>query len=283
MSTSAIPQPASPSTGSVAVVAASRELRLLPQRALLDTASRSLMVADLHLGKAATFRAHGLPVPSGTTERTLARLDALLAGTAARSLFLLGDLLHAPEALRPSITKALADWRARHARVEVILVRGNHDARAGKLPAGCGIDTVAPGHRLGELRLLHEPPGACDLDPPASRVDAPRGDPSCDDQDRPATHWIAGHLHPVARLGRRADALRLPCFWQRPAGVVLPAFGEFTGGWPVVPAPADRLHVTDGERVLSLPPRRRYGSRTIGPEVCLDSSARCASAAAASG
>jgi len=26
------------------------------------------MVADLHLGKAATFRAHGLPVPSGTTE-----------------------------------------------------------------------------------------------------------------------------------------------------------------------------------------------------------------------
>jgi metallophosphoesterase superfamily enzyme len=68
MSTSAIPQPASPSTGSAAIVAASRELRLLPQRALLDTASRSLMVADLHLGKAATFRAHGLPVPSGTTE-----------------------------------------------------------------------------------------------------------------------------------------------------------------------------------------------------------------------
>lgn len=264
MSTSAIPQPACPSTGSAAIVAASRELRLLPQRALLDTASRSLMVADLHLGKAATFRAHGLPVPSGTTERTLARLDALLAETAARSLFLLGDLLHAPEALRPSITKALADWRARHARVEVILVRGNHDARAGELPAGCGIDTVAPGHRLGELRLLHEPPGACDL-------------------DQPATHWIAGHLHPVVRLGRRADALRLPCFWQQPAGVVLPAFGEFTGGWPVVPAPADRLHVTDGERVLSLPPRRRYGSRTIGPEVCLDSSARCASAAAASG
>lgn len=196
------------------------------------------MVADLHLGKAATFRAHGLPVPSGTTERTLARLDALLAGTAARSLFLLGDLLHAPEALRPSITKALADWRARHARVEVILVRGNHDARAGKLPAGCGIDTVAPGHRLGELRLLHEPP---------------------DDgqSEREGAFALSGHLHPVCVLGNRADRLRLPCFRVRPHDAVLPAFGEFTGGWQVRPVPGERVFVTDGTRVLELSRRPR--------------------------
>lgn len=238
MSTSAIPQPACPSTGSAAIVAASRELRLLPQRALLDTASRSLMVADLHLGKAATFRAHGLAVPSGTTERTLARLDALLAETAARSLFLLGDLLHAPEALRPSITKALADWRARHARVEVILVRGNHDARAGELPAGCGIDTVAPGHRLGELRLLHEPPGD--------------GHPG-----REGAFALSGHLHPVCVLGNRADRLRLPCFRVRRHDAVLPAFGEFTGGWQVRPVPGERLFVTDGARVVELSQRPR--------------------------
>jgi len=233
--------PAIRSTGSVAIAAGSHEVLLLPQRALLDCASRSLMVADLHLGKAASFRAHGLPVPSGTTERTLARLDALLAQTGARRLFLLGDLLHGPEALRPAVTTALAGWRSRHAQVEVILVRGNHDARAGELPADCGIDTVAPGHRLGGLRLLHEPPVEA-----AAASDA--------------AFSLSGHLHPVCVLGKRADRLRLPCFRVRGHDAVLPAFGEFTGGWQVRPDPGDRLFVTDGERVAELPQRSRPGA-----------------------
>lgn len=42
---------------------------LLPERALWWPAQRMLMVADAHFGKAATFRARGVPVPAGSTDR----------------------------------------------------------------------------------------------------------------------------------------------------------------------------------------------------------------------
>jgi metallophosphoesterase superfamily enzyme len=48
---------------------------------------------------------------------------------------------------------------------------------------------------------------------------------------------VAGHVHPVAVLGKGADRLRLPCFaLRRPARqLLLPAFGHLTGGYAVSP------------------------------------------------
>jgi len=51
--------------------------------------------ADLHLGKAATFRRAGIPVPEGTSARDLARLATLVRDTGADRLLILGDLFHA--------------------------------------------------------------------------------------------------------------------------------------------------------------------------------------------
>ena len=61
-------------------------VELLPGRAAMLPVSRSLLVADLHLGKAATFRKAGLPVPEGSAQRDLARLRGLVEATAARRL-----------------------------------------------------------------------------------------------------------------------------------------------------------------------------------------------------
>ena len=58
---------------------AGESLQLLPERALWGPAGRTLFVADLHIGKAATYRALGQPVPGGTTRENLARLDGLIA------------------------------------------------------------------------------------------------------------------------------------------------------------------------------------------------------------
>ena len=52
------------------------ELRLLPDPALWWPAEATVFIADLHLGKAASFRALGQPVPGGTTRDNLQRLDA---------------------------------------------------------------------------------------------------------------------------------------------------------------------------------------------------------------
>jgi DNA ligase-associated metallophosphoesterase len=209
---------------------------LLPQRGVWLPAYRALVVADVHLGKAASFRALGVPVPGGTTDATLARLGALVDALAPAMLIVLGDLLHGPVAQRAAAVDALARWRARRAGVDVVLVRGNHDGRAGDPPPRCGVRALDAPFALGSLRLCHEPD-----DGPARRADPQRA------------HVFCGHVHPVYRLRGRADALRLPAFWLRRACTVLPAFGDFTGGWAVTPLRGESVLISDGERLHRVP------------------------------
>jgi uncharacterized protein len=219
--------------GAHRVAAGGHELMLLPQRGAYLPSERALLVADVHLGKAATFRSLGVPVPAGTTEATLARLSGLIDALQPRSLYVLGDLLHGPPAQSAPAVDLLARWRDRHHRVRVVLVRGNHDASAGDPPPRCGIDVVDEPHPLDDLLLCHEP------------------------RARPGNYVLAGHLHPAYRVTGRADSIRLPCFWIRARYAVLPAFGEFTGGASIAVNDGDQVFVTDGERVH--PVRRRRG------------------------
>lgn len=212
------------------VLWAGETLELLPDPALYWPARETAFVADVHLGKAATFRALGQPVPAGTTARNLERLDALIGARRVSHLVVLGDLLHARQARNPALLGALADWRARHAHLAITLVRGNHDDRAGDPPASLSIEVVDEPWLLGPFACCHEP-------------------------RTHGTHFVlAGHVHPVCRIhGAGRDSLRLPCFAMREGGVILPAFGEFTGGWRVEPEPGLALHAVGGGAVWSLP------------------------------
>ncbi len=55
------------------------ELWLLAEKAIYWPAQQALLIADIHFGKAAAYRRLGQPVPHGTTQANLQRLDALLA------------------------------------------------------------------------------------------------------------------------------------------------------------------------------------------------------------
>ena len=92
-------------------------LELLAAGAIHWRARRCLVVADAHFGKAATFRARGVPVPRGTTRDTLARLEAVRARTQPATLVFLGDLFHAPEAHAPATVEHLGTVGARHLHV----------------------------------------------------------------------------------------------------------------------------------------------------------------------
>lgn len=212
------------------VAAGGEALLLLADKAVWWPARRTLLVADLHFGKAATFRALGVPVPRGTTSATLAALDALLARWPAERLVVLGDFLHGAHAHAPATLAALARWRARHAGLALTLVRGNHDERAGDPPAALGIEVVGEPLRIGGLALCHHPRALA------------------------GAYTLAGHLHPCVSLGGRAhDRLRLACFHFRAELAVLPAFGSFTGMHPVRRAPGDRIFaIADGD-VVALP------------------------------
>ena len=209
---------------------AGERLWLLPERALWWPAQGVLWIADLHLGKAATYRALGQPVPAGTTHENLARLSRLLAHYRPAQLVFLGDFLHAAEARTPSVLDALAQWRALHPDLPCVLVRGNHDSRAGDPPSSLGIQVVDEPCLLGPFAACHHP------------------------QQHPTHSVIAGHLHPAVSLrGRAHERLRLPCFCFEEGQAILPAFGEFTGGWTVAPAPGLRLYPVGGQTVWALP------------------------------
>lgn len=219
--------------------------RLLAQRALWWPAEATVFVADVHLGKAETFRALGVPVPSGPTQASLDRLAVLVDGCAARRLVVLGDLLHARPAQQPATIDALRAWRRARPGLHVVLVRGNHDDRAGDPPPDLGIETVAADTPLGPFSLCHEP------EPDGGPVAAV----STDRVSGAAPGYrLAGHQHPAVRLhGRAGDSVRLPCFRVGSTQAVLPAFGDFTGGWTVSRTVADRLFAIAGERVFEVP------------------------------
>ncbi len=68
--------------GSMRISFAGERLVLLPDRAIYWEKRATLLVADVHLGKGAAFRAMGVPVPAGNSAKDLKRLSALLAATA---------------------------------------------------------------------------------------------------------------------------------------------------------------------------------------------------------
>ena len=205
---------------------AGEELVLAPERAALWRTRGMLLVADLHFAKAATFRAGGVFVPSGTTGETLVRLDALIARLAPSSIVFLGDFLHAAEGRNVEMFSVLAEWRRKHAAIGMTLVRGNHDLRAGDPPPEVGITCIDGPHPAGPFVLAHHP------------VADTRG------------YVLAGHVHPCAVLtGRGGERLRLPSFHFGAGAGILPAFGEFTGSAKVPAVEGDEVWVVADEEV----------------------------------
>jgi uncharacterized protein len=215
-------------TPAIAEVAGER-LVLLPERAAYWERTKTLLVADPHFGKAAAFRAAGVLVPRGTTTETLQRLDASLEHTGAERIVFLGDFLHAKEGRAPETLRTISAWRDRWPEIEMILVRGNHDARAGDPPKEMRIVCVSG--------VMPEPPFAFAHHP----VRSDEG------------YVVAGHIHPGVTLrGAGKQASKLPCFWFARETAVLPAFGEFTGLAVVSPTEGDRVWVVADGSVVSV-------------------------------
>lgn len=203
---------------------------LLPEHALWWPEGCVLFIADLHLGKAATYRALGQPVPGGTTAENLRRLSLLVAHYQPAQLIFLGDFLHARHARTVSVLSQLALWRSQHASLSCALVRGNHDSRAGDPPPELNIRVVDEPHLVGPFAACHHP------------------------QQHASHAVLAGHQHPVVQLqGPGRDRLRLPCFVFDQRSAILPAFGEFTGGYTVAPQAGVQLFAAGGQSVWRLP------------------------------
>ncbi|MFN6190878.1 MAG: ligase-associated DNA damage response endonuclease PdeM [Planctomycetia bacterium] len=210
------------------------DIVLLPGRAALLPASRTLLVADLHLGKAATFRRFGMPVPEGSAQQDLARLERIVLEHGVGRLLVLGDLFHAKGGFTERVKAEFAATRSRMQGTEVVLVLGNHDRPLAKSAAGLGIDAIVPALDEPPLHFVHEP--ATDI--------------AAADRD---VFTIGGHLHPTLSIrSPSGDRLADRCFYADESVLVLPAFGSFTGGHRVEPREGSRLWIARDDGVADV-------------------------------
>lgn len=209
-------------------------LQLLAARGVWDPVRRTLLVADLHLGKAETFQRAGVPLPSDGDLTTLNALLALCQRWSPAQVFVLGDLIHSRLGLTPGLLQQL-EALPQLIGCPLRLIGGNHDQ-------GSVIGSLRqePPQSLGPWWLSHEP------DPQADKLN------------------LCGHLHPVACLGRGSTRVRLQCFSldRSRARLALPSFGCLTGGHPTSQAESLWL-IADGAIVAwkQQSSSHRHGSR----------------------
>ena len=142
----------------------------------------------------------------------------------------LGDFLHDAQARMPQLLASLQAWREQHAGLRCTLVRGNHDSHAGDPPVELRFESVDEPYLIGPFAACHHP------------------------RPHPTHVVLGGHLHPVCKLqGSGRDSLRMPCFVREEGRLILPAFGEFTGGWLMEPMPGRRFYGIGGDAVWPLP------------------------------
>jgi len=107
-------------------------LWLHPEKVIYWPATRTLLVADLHLGKEHAFNRAGIPIPQGPSDSTLSKLMQLVDKSAAERLIVLGDFMHAaPSADEPWLTSLRRALNLR-ATLDMHIVAGNHDKPCGR-------------------------------------------------------------------------------------------------------------------------------------------------------
>jgi uncharacterized protein len=208
---------------------AGEPILLLPHRAAYWPATRTLLIADLHLDKCEIMRSVGLPIPRALLEEQITRLDAAIQATNAQRVLVVGDLLHAPAGLTGPMVERFAAWRAA-APIEVAIVPGNHDRALARIADAWRLTILSAEHTEGPFTFVHDP------------AHRPRN----------AAYAWAGHIHPTITLRTAADAMKLPCFHLTPRMAVLPAFSAFTAGAPAKVARTDRVFAIANATVVQV-------------------------------
>jgi len=205
-------------------------LRLLVDKALYWPAARTLIIADLHLGKAMHFRKAGIAAPAGVEQENLDRLQRVVQRIRPREVLLLGDLFHSHW---NGSWDAFVAVRRMHEGIAFTLITGNHDILHPDVYRRADIGREAQ-RVSGPFVFTHHP------------------DP------HPHQYNVAGHIHPGVRMiGKARQSFTLPCYFFGAAAAILPAFGGFTG--------VHVLRPTSGDRVFAL--TKNVVLRCMGPNM----------------
>ena len=199
---------------------------LCPIPSMYWKSENTLIISDVHLGKASHFRINGLRIPSNVIEQNFIQLDLVLKRFSPRRVLFLGDLFHSSF---NEEWNRFEKWIADYDHMEFVLVEGNHDVLDPKKYSSIGIKVVEELIE-GPFLFTHIPL----------------------EEDR-SEYNIAGHIHPGVRLrGKAKQSMRLPCFFFGKHQGILPAFGELTGQHALRPKKSDSIYIVAKDAVIKV-------------------------------
>ncbi|RZK49290.1 MAG: ligase-associated DNA damage response endonuclease PdeM [Pedobacter sp.] len=176
---------------------------LTNQRVVYWGAEEALILSDLHIGKAAHFRKHGIALPTQVQQADLARLKYLMEHFGAKKLIIVGDMIHAQSNVE---VMAFGEFLKSIFPVQIILIKGNHDKLKDEFCLQLGVHEVYTQWLYRGIRFTHE------------------------NQADSTLPQLSGHIHPGYELFLPTrKSLRLPAFVIHPDYFILPAFSTFTG------------------------------------------------------
>lgn len=203
------------------------ELVLSKERALFWKAKSTLIISDLHIGKSAHFRKFGIQVPATVGTTDLQRLCSLVDEYTPDNLIITGDMFH--NTLNSDV-EVFEQWRKECAQLNVILIKGNHDALKPSDYSHLGIETYNKELIKGPFRFIHDKPKVFD-----------------------EYYNISGHIHPgVTVYGKARQRLKFPCFYFSDTCAVLPAFSVFTGLSMIPKEEGDRFYAITPTKVVAV-------------------------------
>ena len=201
-----------------------QHLQLHPSGALFWEERSLLMLSDVHLGKISHFRKFGAAVPGRAVQQNFILLRKLFEEFSPFQMVFLGDLFHS------SLNREweLFEHWVKATPTELVLIAGNHDIISPVKFESLGIHYLQEWD-IGPFLLTHHP------------------------ENRQGRINICGHIHPAVVLrGQGRQSLRLPCFFQKPTQLILPALGAFTGSHALEMRSDDRAYVLAEGEVIAL-------------------------------
>jgi len=207
-----------------------QDLILLPQKAIYWKQEKTLIAADVHLGKVGHFRKAGIAVPRDMEQTDLSELSDLIFEHKPQKLIFLGDLFHSD---MNADWEWFRMWRQQHRKLEVILIRGNHDIIHDKHYLELNV-SLHDHLEIGPFLMLHHPLGE-------------------DTLAELNTYAFCGHIHPGVNLsGKARQSVTIPCFAFGEKQAVLPSFGRFTGRVAIRHQQQDRIFGVLKDKVIAV-------------------------------
>jgi hypothetical protein len=202
-------------------------LAAMPSGALFWQDEATLVVSDLHLGKAERMARRGGPIlPPYEVMETLDRLLADIDRTAPRVIICLGDSfddLAAARATTGSVSQRLAPVMAGR---RWIWIEGNHDPG----PVDLSGEHLAE-YSQGPLTFRH-------IAQPTEPGE------------------ISGHYHPKAQVRLKGRTITRRCFLIDDTRLIMPAYGTYTGGLHCGSPVLSQLMADNAQAILTGPTPR---------------------------